>query len=102
MLLTGFQVRVQHQVAVSSVKLPVHVGFHVGQLQVLDPPHLQAHTISCFLLVWVFFFWRWGGGGIGHSHLHIAGSIVHHAMLRCQFRLRLELQGIDLRLIDFS
>lgn len=112
MLLTGFQVGVQHQVAVSSVKLPVHARFHVSQLQVLDPPHLQTTTGShnqhrldekavsslcgCFLLL--FFF---GGGGC-RSHLYIAGSIVHHALPRCQFRLRMELHGSDLRLVDLS
>lgn len=42
-----------------------------------------------------------GGGDVGRTHLHVAGSIVHHALPRRQFRLSLELHGVDL-LVDFS
>lgn len=36
-------IRVQHQITVSSVELPVRAWVHFGQLHVLDAPHLM-HT----------------------------------------------------------
>lgn len=46
LLPSGPLVRVQHQVAVASVKLPVHAGTDFGELQVLNTPHLSPQMAA--------------------------------------------------------
>lgn len=46
LLPSGSLVRVQHHIAVTSVKLPVHARTDFSQLQVLNAPHLNGRIAT--------------------------------------------------------
>lgn len=51
LLPTRSLVRVQHHIAVASVKLPVHAGTDFSQFQVLDTPHLRRQIATAWSYV---------------------------------------------------
>lgn len=101
---------IQHQVAVSSIKLPIGFWVYFSRFQILNAPHLtqennssnntQQCSWSLKSICTVFVCIRW----FLHmfSHLNVSWCIVHHAVLCCQFRACVELHHVKLSVIDLS